>query len=480
MKSKNTLLKKYLLINFITIVISFFVLGVMLTGSMSNYWEEEKKELLTKNASLVTYMVQRNSGILNGKLCIDMNFVKGALSVFSSSADADIFVVNQEGEIVISSIEDINFSVNRKLPETIIKEALNDKYAGISNFGGIYDDRCYGVGVPLTAESNGQTLKIGAVFTVSSTRQMTRFRTDSAKIFSTSSLFAFIVSFLASSWIYYKMTKPLKEMSEAAREFGGGNFERRVPVVTKDEIGQLAISFNNMADSLEISENARRNFIANVSHELKTPMTTISGFIDGVLDGTIEQKDQKHYLSIVSNETKRLSRLVVSMLELSRIDGLSYKFCKKNFDIKKVLINIILNFKTQIEEKKITVSGIDNMKSFFIYSDEDAIYQVVYNLVENAVKFTNVGGSISFRAEIDLERVSFCIRNTGEGIDSSQINLIFDKFYKIDKSRSKDKKGMGLGLYIVRTIVRLHGGDILAKSEKGRYCEFSFWLPQKV
>jgi signal transduction histidine kinase len=480
MKNKNNLLKKYLLINLATITISFFVLGITLTMFMSAYWEEEKRDLLTKNALNFTYMVQRNSGISNGRLYIDNNFMEGILNVFSTNIDADIFIVNEEGEIVLSSISNSNLLVKKKIPERILKQALNDRYAGTSTFDGFYDHECYGVGVPLTAESNGKILKIGAVFTISDAKQMTRFRTDSTKIFSVSASIALIISFFASSWIYYKMTKPLKEMSEAARQFGGGNFNKRVPVMTNDEIGQLAISFNSMADSLEISENARRNFIANISHELKTPMTTISGFIDGVLDGTIAREDRNYYLNIVSNEIKRLSRLIVSMLELSRVEGMEYKFNKKNFEIKKVLVNIISNFKIQIEEKNINLCGLNDIGNLFIYSDKDAIYQIIYNLVENAVKFTNKGGSIYFRIESDLNRINFCIGNTGDGIDSSQINLIFDKFYKIDKSRSKDKKGMGLGLYIVKTIVRLHGGDILARSEKGKYCEFSFWLPQKT
>ncbi|MDR3179143.1 MAG: HAMP domain-containing histidine kinase [Oscillospiraceae bacterium] len=475
---KNTLFKKYLATNLLMVVLSFFILGIMLITSITNYWEEEKKDLLTKNALNITYMVQKNSGSLNGKMYVDASLIKGILAVFSKNIDADIIVANEEGEIIISSFDNENLVKNKFLPFQLMQEALNGTYSGINNFGGIYKYGCYGVGVPLTAEPENKT-KIGAVFTITDTERIENFRLRSFKTFSFAILIAFLISLFSTGLISYKMTKPLKEMSIAARQFGGGNFKKRVPITSNDEIGQLAVAFNNMANSLSLSENVRRSFIANVSHELKTPMTVISGFVDGILDGTIENKMQNHYLKIVSGEIKRLSRLVTSMLELSRIEKEEIKFNKKPFNINKVLYKVISSFQKEIIKKEIKIEDVNQKEKLFINANEDAIHQVIYNLVENAVKFTEKNGFIHFRIQNASDRINFCIRNTGKGVSESEINLIFDKFYKTDSSRSIDKNGVGLGLYIVKTIIRLHGGDILAKSEEGKYCEFNFWIPKK-
>ena len=246
-----------------------------------------------------------------------------------------------------------------------------------------------------------------------------------------------------------------------------------------DEIGELARSFNNMAESLSASENVRRSFVANVSHELKTPMTTIAGFIDGILDDTIPEEKQSYYLNIVSEEIKRLARLVRSMLDLTRLDSGEMKLNYQKFDLLSILVTIIITFEQEIERKNIEIRGLDSITPKMVYGDKDLIHQVVYNLIENAVKFTNENGYIEFDITEDNEQTNFVVKNSGTGINQSEISMVFDRFYKTDKSRSKDKKGLGLGLYLVRSIIRMHGGDISAKSEYGQYCEFDFYIPKK-
>ena len=250
-------------------------------------------------------------------------------------------------------------------------------------------------------------------------------------------------------------------------------------MTTRDEMGELAVAFNHMADSLATGESSSRSFIANVSHELKTPMTTISGFIDGILDGTIPPEKQEHYLKIVSSEVKRLSRLVKSMLNLSRIDSGELRLRPATFDINQTVLDAMLSFEKPIEDKKLEVRGLEDSVSIKVDGDPDMIHQVVYNLIENAVKFTNEGGYIEVRTEDLKDRVVVHIKNSGEGIAPDEITRIFQRFYKTDKSRSKDKTGMGLGLYIVRTIIKLHGGEITVSSIQGEFSEFSFWLPKQ-
>lgn len=267
-------------------------------------------------------------------------------------------------------------------------------------------------------------------------------------------------------------------MSHAAKAFGNGDFSIRVSPKSRDEIGDLGMAFNNMANSLSNSEGMRRSFIANVSHELKTPMTTIAGFIDGILDGTIPPEKHDHYLKIVSVEVKRLSRLVKSMLDLSRIDSGELKINPVKFDLTDTVCSTLLTFEKSIEEKNIEIRGLDDAAPLNITGDQDLLHQVVYNIIENAVKFTNAGGYISFVLTDSIDRASVSIENSGMGIPAEEVPMVFDRFYKTDKSRSRDKNGLGLGLYLVRTIIKLHGGEITVRSVESSFCCFEFYIPK--
>ena len=322
------------------------------------------------------------------------------------------------------------------------------------------------------------TLPVGAVFATTSPASMSAMQLEAFKIFLVAAALALGISFCAVGVFAYRMVRPLRQMSAAARSFGAGDFSVRVQVTSEDEMGQLAMSFNNMANSLTNSEGMRRSFIANVSHELKTPMTTIAGFIDGILDGTIPQGEQSKYLHIVSGEVKRLSRLVKSMLDLSRIDSGDMQIHPCSFDITNTVVNTLLTFEQAIDEKGIEIGGLEEAAPVTVWGDQDLLHQVVYNLLENAVKFTNQGGSIRVGIIDSVDRTTVTIENTGPGIAPEDLPMIFDRFYKGDKSRSRDKNGMGLGLYLVRTILQLHGGNIQVSSIQGQYCRFEFYIPK--
>ena len=232
-----------------------------------------------------------------------------------------------------------------------------------------------------------------------------------------------------------------------------------------------------MAEALSASESMNRNFIANVSHELKTPMTTIAGFIDGILDGTIPKEKETYYLNIVSQEVKRLSRLVKTMLDLSKIDSGELKLRSARFDLSNTVFVALLSFEKNIEEKNIDIRGLEDCEPQFVDGDPDMIHQVLYNLLENAVKFTNQNGYIEIILKDMNDRHMVSIRNSGPGIPADEVGMIFERFYKTDKSRSQDKNGMGLGLYIVKTIIKLHGGEITVSSVENEFTLFEFWLP---
>ena len=224
-------------------------------------------------------------------------------------------------------------------------------------------------------------------------------------------------------------------------------------------------------------ETMQRSFIANVSHELKTPMTTIAGFLDGILDGTIPPEKQAQYMQIVSNEVKRLSRLVHSILNLSRIDSGEVKMNTVRFDLTDVVGTVLVSSEQRIEDKGLHITGMEECGKMEMFGDYDLMSQVLYNLLDNAIKFTNEGGDIDIRLHSGEGRIYVKIRNTGAGIPADEMPRIFQKFYKSDRSRSLDKNGMGLGLYIVKSIIRLHGGEVAVRSVEGEFTEFSFWVP---
>ncbi len=246
-----------------------------------------------------------------------------------------------------------------------------------------------------------------------------------------------------------------------------------------EEIEELAVAFNNMAASMQHSESIRQEFVANVSHELKTPMTTIAGYLDGILDGTIPPEKQRSYMELVSTEVRRLSRLVRNMLDVARLKDQGIPPEKlSDFDICEEASQALLSFEQRINQKKLNVDIDMPEFGLTVHAFADAVTQVLYNLLDNAVKFINEGGTLSIRVVQQGGKAVVTIGNTGPTIDPEELPLIFDRFHKTDKSRSTDRDGVGLGLYIVKTIVLTHGEDIYVTSRDDK-TEFTFTMPLK-
>ena len=481
---KKTLFRKYLKITSLIILVSFLCLGSVMVVFVSRYWNMERRELLLQNAHGVSN-IAATSLLKEDKntFTIDGNRMEEFVSAFSENIDACILVTDVDGKIVMSH-NDVRLQANVDGTSTTLDKDIldyvirNGQYYGKTDLGGYFGEK-YGVaGVPIVVTNeNGVETTIGAAFAASSLAAVTGFQAEVIKMFFLAGIAAFMVAF-GVTWLYsYRMTRPLRTMCDATKSFAMGDFSVRVPVFSDDEVGELAKAFNQMAETLANSESMNRNFIANVSHELKTPMTTISGFIDGIIDGTIPPEKEQYYLGIVSTEVKRLSRLVKTMLDLSRIDSGKMVLRRARFDISNTIFVALLSFESKIDEQKIEIRGLEDSQPIFVDGDPDMIHQVLYNLLENAVKFTNVNGYIEIHAVEEPERVTVSIRNSGPGISPDDVKMIFDRFYKTDKSRSQDKNGMGLGLYIVKTMVQLHGGEIHVESVENEYTLFEFWIP---
>ncbi|MDO4458746.1 MAG: HAMP domain-containing sensor histidine kinase [Clostridia bacterium] len=487
--TQTSLFRKYMTITMCILFASYVVLGSIMMAFMGKFWKDEKAESLTSCASGVSEMISNivhltdETGILSAK----DNYLPFFLEKFTEKFGVDLFITDNNGEILID-----NYSYsglcgdNYPVVDASVVRSVQESEDGFSEFHSTFDcypTKYYAVGVPLyykDVETAHNDEAVGAVFAATSSDSYVAYQSAVIKVFLISSLISFIISFFVVWAFTYKMTQPLRQMSQAARAFGNGDFSIRVPADRNDEIGELGLAFNNMANSLSNSEEMRRSFIANVSHELKTPMTTIAGFIDGILDGTIPKDKESQYLGVVSDEIKRLSRLVRSMLDLSKIDAGELKLTPVRFDLADTLFQTLLTFEQVINEKGIEIRGLETIAPLNIVGDQDLLHQVIYNLIENAVKFTNPDGYIKIGLTDCIDRAVVSIENSGIGINAEELPKVFERFYKTDRSRSRDKNGMGLGLYLCRTIIKLHGGDISVSSVENQYCRFDFYLPKHV
>lgn len=487
------LFRKYFIVTISIILASFVFIGGALLLLVSKLWMDDKNALLVENTMSVA---QNTSDVLESDYMGESSrgsviIICNSLMQISNAVDCDIFITNLNGEVVYcKEILQSNMALytgncivhnSYKVPENILKEASEGLYKSTGDLGGSLNDIYFIVAAPV--EVNGNIA--GYVFSTQPiVGGLTPYIAGIFRMFFIAALFALALTFIIVYLVSRRLAKPLQQMSAAAKQYATGDFSTRVAIKRgririfgEDEVDELVQAFNTMAQALATLEMSRRSFVANVSHELKTPMTTIGGFIDGILDGTIGEDKEKQYLEIVSNEVKRLSRLVTGMLNMSKIEAGELDLKPQRFDISEMLFMTLLSFEQVIENKHIEIRGLDTVQPNFLMADKDMINQVIYNLVDNAVKFTPESGYIEVSSKSDSEKIILKIKNSGKGIPSEEIEKIFERFYKVDKSRSYDVKGAGMGLYIIKTIIELHGGHITARSEYGEYAEFIVQLP---
>ena len=362
------------------------------------------------------------------------------------------------------------------VPQDIQDAILGDQgfYQGRSSIGGAYDLKQFVVGVPVTRE-DGST--VGMVLAVMDARSLMSMWRSFIGLFFMTSAIILLISFVASSLTSMRQIQPIREMARATRAYAAGNFDVRMQDTGRnDEIGELAASFNNMADSLAETERQRSDFIANISHELKTPMTTIAGFADGILDGTIPKDQEDKYLATIADETRRLSRLVRSMLDMSRLESTGEDLTRRReFDISEKIVSTMLSFEARANDKQLDVDLQLPEDSMQVLADPDAITRVLYNLMDNAVKFAAPGSTLCVSLWKSEGKAYVSVRDHGETIPPDDLPFIFDRFHKSDRSRSLDRDGVGLGLYLVKSILDAHGEDIAVTSRDG-VTEFVFTL----
>ena len=402
------------------------------------------------------------------------------LDMASRLSGADIVICNSEGRVVLCSdspfsCQHLRLQVNQQYLDKVVQTGY-DSATGLVR--GLYDDARYLVSMPITNENTGQA--VGIVIVSVPTATVSALLDRLANYYLCTALIVVLVFIIISAVFMGRQSRPLQEMARAANAFAHGDLDSRVRVEenASEEIQDLTVAFNNMASSLQKSEYRRQEFVANVSHELKTPMTTISGYVDGILDGTIPEAKRDHYLRIVSDETKRLARLVRSMLDISQLqseEGIPDEK-KMNFDMGECAGQVLLTFEKKINDKHLEVSVDMPEHPVYTFANPDSITQVIYNLLDNAIKFCPEGGNLGLTIREGGKKVYVSVSNDGDTIPPEELPLVFDRFHKLDKSRSKNRDGWGLGLYIVKTIVCKHGENISVTSRDGK-TEFTFTMP---
>lgn len=342
--------------------------------------------------------------------------------------------------------------------------------------GRIFNEQSIVAIVPIVVRNvyTGKNEFAGAAVAFRQTPLVRAFQYATIRIILMAQLVAWVVALIVSFVMTRHIIKPLKKMRIAAKKISAGDFNVRIPITSNDEVGELAQSFNSMTVSLSEVEEMRTSFLSDVSHELRTPMTVINGFVEGILDGTIPPQEHEKYLVIVNEESKRLSRLVKDLLETTRLEQDVKKLNMSNFDMNRLVTESVISYENQLTEKNIGLNLNLETKECFVYADKDAIKRVLLNLIDNAIKFTPENGNITLRTTLEGDKVRTSVENTGEGISEEELRHIWVKFYKSDKSRSIDKKGVGLGLHIVKTIITQHQGEVFAESEEGSYARFTF------
>ena len=458
------------------LLLALLLLGTTFQYLVQDYLNKNTMADLRKDADLIANLASAYSieGTLNNR-----DFLLN-LDVASRISDADAVVLSTRGEVLLCSNALFGcphqgmFLDDSAYLEQVIENGV-DMFTG--TISGLYEEPRYVVSVPIISETNSRVTGIIIVSTPTSVTSAMMQRISN--IFLSAALIVVLIAVLAVSLFARQQSKPLRDLSKAAYDFGHGDLNARVRLSGdySEEMEELALSFNNMASLLQKSEYQRQEFVANVSHELKTPMTSISGYVDGILDGTIPEHRREHYLRIVSDETKRLSRLVRSMLDISRLQDQPIPDEQKmHFDLEEALGQVLITFEQKINGKKLDVDVDFPGHSVFTFAGRDYITQVIYNLIDNAVKFSPEGSTLGIRLKEAGKKVYVSISNEGETIPPEELPLVFDRFHKLDKARTRTKDSWGLGLYIVKTIVCSHGENISVTSKNGR-TEFTFTMP---
>ena len=460
-------MKKQMMLYLGTIAACVLVLSMVLSVVYTRHYMNEKRDELVEQGQKI------GAAFTKAYRTGNLSNLSYELQVLEDYMSAGILMINENGVVVmISPGFDENMIGEVMTYEELVQGVLDGNIVSIqAKQGWFFDSPMLVVGYPL---SIGQMAGIFMCRPIPELEQSLRemYAMGLASLF-----FVFLLAIAASFMVSKRMTRPLMEMNRAAKIIADGNFEQRVTIGSRDELGELAESFNHMADSLEQNDRKRRDFIANVSHDLRSPLTSMQGFLTAMLDGTVPLEKQEKYLKIVLQETFRLSRLTEGIVELSRAQSSRILLDETEFDLNDLIRENIALLEPQLNIKHVGMKAIYAEKETIVQGDRDKISRVIQNLLGNAVKFSYPQGVIEVETTLtDKRKVLVSVKDEGVGISAEDQKYIFDRFYKADATRNEDKAGSGIGLAIVREFIQAHGETITVKSEEGKGSTFVFSL----
>lgn len=462
------------------ILASFVIISGIISTMIRQYANDTREEKLDTASKIVI-------DYINDEAIIDLNIAvrNGVLpkiieSIVRTDPQYDILVATHDGSIILSTVAEGEEPVVGKKLGDISRDLFEsedgkDYLVHNGDLEGFLPEESmvFLREVYIDGRHEGYVAAIASSVREDNLVGITR------KALVNSAIWVMLAAFIAAYFITERIVHPLRVMTKGAKEMAKGDFSARVTVYGSDEVAELGKAFNNMAKSLDNLEKMRNSFLANVSHDLRTPMTTISGFIDGITSGAIPPEKHEYYLGVISAEVHRLSRLVSQLLDISKLESGERKFNFTDFDVAELSRIILISFEQKIEQKHLEVEFLSDDDEMLVTADKDAIHQVIYNLCHNAIKFSKEGGRfvISLR-RTPGKKVEISVYDEGQGISEEDKKMVFDRFYKTDKSRGLDKSGVGLGLYICKTIIDAHGEQIRVESDEKSNCEFVFSLKE--
>lgn len=462
----NTIFKKQFFLYACALIISFVLLGAGLTKAFTSFFINQKQSFLIEQAEKIS-KIYKQSLFFGGQSEKEINKVEKYF-------DCNFIILDYNNYVLVASKNIPNQLVGLKLE--IDNQLLNLKKGEIiqsqGTLGGIFLEEMVIIGYPIFIGD----INYGIIFVTSPVTDLLATVEKSYQIIILFIFLAIIIAFILVFIFSKKISLPLIEINKAAKIMADGNFEKRIYIDSKDEIGQLADVLNEMCIKLNEQEKRRCEFISNISHDIRSPLTSMRGFVQALLDGTIPDEKRERYLRIILEETERLTRLSNNILDINRLQSVSGENKYTKFDINDLIRSIILTFEARVTTKELKIKAFFEKEETFVIADIEKIERVIYNLIDNAIKFTQNNKNIFITTKIKLDKVFISIKDEGIGISEDMQKKVFERFYKVDTSRGKDKRGIGLGLSIVKEFILSHGETIVLNSEINKGSEFIFSL----
>ena len=460
----------------------------------------EKQSTLSNEATLIsseaiTYYM--TGDISKPQLASYLNYYSGTLK-------ADIWYVDSNGEIVATSgyFEEIKagtetdstvssksvVGILKSLPSSIYDLDKNyditEKFFTVSDFYGVYSDKVISVNTPVVISvqmasggpGNPQDLNCGALIIHSTTEDINSMMKNIYSITFIPCLVIIVISFALLQIVSHKVLRPIKKLAEVAQDYSKVDFDVETGIKSSDEIGQLADSMEYMASELSKLEEYRHDFISNISHDFRSPLTSIRGYVTAIQDGTIPPEKQERYLGIVLDETNRLTKLTQGLLDLNRLEIYGPYLNLIDFDFIDIVKTTLNTFEIKCIDKKVAIYLNNHAEATIVTADKTKIQQVLYNLIDNALKFTPSNKNIYINIIEKGDKLHVSVKDEGIGMNEDTQKKIWTRFYKNDTSRGKDKGGTGLGLAITKQIIKAHNETIDVYSKEGEGSEFVFTL----